>query len=248
MNAQLWFEDEDFWNATYDFMFSESNFGAAVADVPKVIALSGRTDGAVLDMCCGPGRYSVPFAKQGFAVTGVDRTAFLLNKARAYAEQEGVNVTWVHSDMRHFVEPGKFNLALNLYTSFGFFDDIDENRAVLRNLYASLTTSGVLVMEMASKERLAKIFQPTGSNALPNGDVLFERRFIADGWEQIENEWTIVSGGRAKTYRLRFWLFTGRELKDLLYSAGFQHVKVYGDFDGAAYGVNASRLVAVARK
>jgi hypothetical protein len=150
--------------------------------------------------------------------------------------------------MRHFVQPSKFNLALNLYTSFGFFNDIDDNRAVLRNLHASLTTAGVLVMEMVSKERLAKIFQPTGSNALPNGDVLFERRFIADGWEQIENEWTIVSGEHAKTYRLRFWLFTGRELKDLLYSAGFKHVTIYGDFDGAAYGVNASRLVAVARK
>lgn len=248
MSTPLWFEDEGFWNATYDFMFSESNFATAVADVSKVIALSGCRDGAVLDMCCGPGRFSVPFAKHGFAVTGVDRTAFLLNKARAYAEQEDVNVTWVQSDMRHFVQPGKFDLALNLYTSFGFFEDIDENRIVLRNLHASLTPSGVLVMEMVSKERLAKIFQPTGSNALPNGDVLFERRFISDGWEQIENEWTIVSGQSAKTYRLRFWVFAGRELKDLLYSAGFKHVKVYGDFDGAAYGPNASRLVAIAWK
>jgi SAM-dependent methyltransferase len=248
MHTPLWFEDEGFWNATYDFLFSESKFGAAVEDVPKVIALTGCKEGAVLDMCCGPGRYSVPFAKHGFAVTGVDRTAFLLTKARAYAEQAGVNVTWVQSDMRDFVQPGKFDLALNLFTSFGFFDDIEENRTVLRNLHASLTTGGVLVMEMASKERVAKIFQPTGSNALPNGDILFERRFISDGWEQIENEWIIVSGEIAKTYSLRFWLFTGRELKDLLYSAGFQHVKVYGDFNGAPYGVNASRLVAIARK
>lgn len=248
MSTPLWFEDEGFWAATYDFMFSESSFPTAAADVRKVAALSGCEAGAVLDMCCGPGRYSVPFAKHGYAVTGVDRTPFLLNKARAYAEREGVDVTWVQRDMREFVQPGHFDLALNLFTSFGFFDDFQENLKALHVLHANLNAGGVLVMDLMSKERLAKVFQPTGSTALPNGGVMFERRSIADGWEKIELEWTLVAGERAKSYRFQLWLFTGRELKDLLLGAGFQQVRIYGDFDGAPYGVDASRLVAVARK
>jgi SAM-dependent methyltransferase len=202
----------------------------------------------VLDLCCGPGRYAIPLAKQGFDVTGVDRTAFLLDKAKTYAEQQQVTITWIEEDMRRFVKENTFDLALNLFTSFGFFDDMNENRTVLKNFHTSLKNGGALIMEMASKERLARIFQPTGSHSLPNGDLLFERRSVSGDWEKIDNEWYIVSGGQAQRFDFSLWLFSGRELKDLLYGAGFAHVAVYGDLDGRAYGYDSRRLVAVARK
>ena len=97
-----WYENESFWIATYSFMFGESGFQDALSDIPKIIDLTGRASGAVLDMGCGPGRYAVPFAKMGYSVTGVDRTPFLLKKAREYANRENVAVTWVESDMRTF--------------------------------------------------------------------------------------------------------------------------------------------------
>jgi SAM-dependent methyltransferase len=202
----------------------------------------------VLDLGCGPGRHSIPLARHGFTVTGVDRTSFLLNKAKAYAEQEQVSVSWVQDDMRRFIKPDTFDLALSLFTSFGFFENLDENRAVLRNVYSSLTRSGVLVMEMMGKERLARIFQPTTSQALPNGDLLFERRSIVGDWEKVQNEWYVVSSGEMKTFLFSLWVFSARELKDLLYGAGFSEVTIYGDLDRAVYGVDAHRLIAVARK
>jgi SAM-dependent methyltransferase len=248
MQPTPWFENDAYWNATYPFMFPERSFTSAVSDVPKLMALSGCREGAVLDLCCGPGRHAIPLAQQGFSVTGVDRTSFLLNKAKTYAAEQQVGITLVQEDMRDFVKPGTFNLALSLFTSFGFFENMDENRTVLRNLHTSLTRGGVLVMEMMGKERLARIFQPTSSQSLPNGDLLFERRSIRDDWEIVENEWYIVSGGQIKTFHFRLWVFSGRELKDLLYGAGFSAVTIYGDLDGAAYGPDAQRLVAVARK
>ena len=190
----------------------------------------------------------MPLAQAGFSVTGVDRTPFLLDKAKAYAEQHKVAVTWIRDDMRHYVSPDTFNLALNFYTSFGFFENLDENRIVLRNLYASLVSGGVLVMEMMGKECLAGRFQPTGSKALPNGDMLFERRHIRDGWEKIQNEWYLLRDGQVQMFSLSLWIFSGRELKDLLYGAGFRDVAIYGNLEGAEYGTGAQRLVAVARK
>src|SRR5688500_5902627 len=103
MQSTPWFENDAYWIATYPFMFPERSFATAVSDVPKLVALSGRTDGAVLDLCCGPGRYAIPLAKQGFTVTGVDRTSFLLNKAKTYSEQQEVRITWIQEDMRDFV-------------------------------------------------------------------------------------------------------------------------------------------------
>jgi SAM-dependent methyltransferase len=248
MQLPSWFDDDAFWIATYPFMFPETSFTTAVSDIPKIMALSGCSEGSVLDMCCGPGRHAVPFARSGFKVTGVDRTSFLLDKAKLYAEQQQVRVSWVQDDMRRFVEPNQFNLALSLYTSFGFFENMDENRTVLRNIHSSLMQGGRLVMEMVGKERLARIFQPTGSQQLPSGDLLFERRTIHEGWEKVDNEWHLVSNGQVKTFHFRFWVFSGRELKDLLIQAGFSNVTIYGDLDGAEYGPNAARLIAVAQK
>jgi SAM-dependent methyltransferase len=248
MEPTPWFDNDAYWTATFPFMFPEESFATALSNIPKLVALSGCSGGAVLDLCCGPGRYAIPLAKHGFDVTGVDRTSFLLDKARAYAEQQQATVTWVQEDMRRFVRPATFDLALSAYTSFGYFENMDENRTVLRNLYTSLVPGGVLVMDVMGKELLAKIFQPTSSRALSNGDLLVERRWISGDWERVEQEWLIVSKGTIQTFQLQLWLFSGRELKDALYSAGFSDVRIYGDFDRAAYGPDAQRLVAVARK
>ena len=249
MQPSPWFEDEDFWAATYPFMFPQESFERAASEIPNIMALTGWAGGSsVLDMCCGPGRHSVPFAKHGFKVTGVDRSAFLLSKARTYAEKQKVNLMWVHEDMRSFGQPDGFNLALSLFTSFGFFDDMKENQTVVRNLHRSLVRDGVLIMDIVGKEQLARIFQPTGSRALENGDLLIERRFLRGDWERVESEWVIVSGGKARTFPLRLWLFSARELKDLLYSVGFKKIAVYGSLDGETYGLDSNRLIAVARK
>ena len=79
-----WFENESFWRAFYPKMFNENRFAAADGQVRQVLRLAGKRRGAVLDLCCGPGRHSVAFAKRGWQVTGVDRSQFLLNKARSH--------------------------------------------------------------------------------------------------------------------------------------------------------------------
>ena len=249
MQQSEWFNDESFWIATYPFMFPEDSFERAIAEIPKIVTLTECPKGSwILDLCCGPGRHSVPLAKHGFNVIGVDRSAFLLGKAKAYAEREHVKATWIQEDMRRFIQPDTFALALSMFTSFGFFDDMKENESVLKNMYSSLVEHGVLILDVIGKEVLAKIFQPTGSQALPNGDVRFERRFLRGDWERIENEWVIVSGNEAKKFRLRLWLFSARELKELLRTVGFEKVTIYGNLDGNGYGLDSSRLIAVARK
>jgi SAM-dependent methyltransferase len=243
-----WFEDESFWERTFPFMFPEVSFTAAAENVPKIVALTGVQSGSILDLACGPGRYAIPLAKAGFAVTGVDRTRFLLDKARERAGREGVAVEWVRSDMRDFARPGAFDLALNLFTSFGYFDDEAENRRVLENICASLKPGGTFVFDHLGKELLAERFAATHSDSLSDGTALIHRNQIVDDWSRIEGEWILLEGDRAQTFQLRHWLYSGRELRQLLSSVGFAEIKLFGDFNQAPYGPNAQRLIAMARK
>jgi len=243
-----WFENERFWIETYPYMFDAARFAAADEQVRKILKLAGRRRGAVLDLCCGPGRHAVALARRGFRVTGVDRTQFLLNKARQHARKSRAKVEFVHSDMRDFVRPDSFDLALSLFTSFGYFDNKDDDMMVLRNVHASLRRGGVFVMDLAGKEWLAKVFQPTNSTRHPDGSVLIHVHEIFDDWTRIRNEWILLKGDKALRFKFHHTIYSGQELKDRLHQAGFAKVNLYGDFEAHPYGPEAPRLVAVARK
>ncbi len=243
-----WFDDDAFWRETYPFMFPPERFEAAPAEIAALLKLAKPRGKAVLDLCSGPGRAAVELAKRGYRVTGVDRTRFLMDKAKARAKAAKVKVEWVASDMRDFVRTAAFDLALSLFTSFGYFDEKGEDLLVLRNVHESLKPGGVFVIELNGKERLAKIFQPTTSQRLPGGGWLVERHEIFDSWTRIRNEWVVIKDGKSRTFRFHHTVYSGQELKDRLETAGFADIQLFGSLAGGEYGVNAARLVAVARK
>jgi SAM-dependent methyltransferase len=243
-----WFENDDFWRDFYPFMFAEERFAATPDEVGRILALTQCNGGSVLDLCCGPGRHSVELARRGFQVTGVDRSPFLLAKAREHAAASGALVEWVEQDMRNFVRPASFDLACSLFTSFGYFQDEQDDLQVLRNLYQSLKESGVLIIEVLGKERLARVWKDTICAELADGSLVFQRPQIRDDWTRIRSEWTLVREGRARSFTFEHTVYSGRELKDRLLSCGFRQVQLFGDQQGTPYGFDATRLIAVARK
>ncbi len=133
-----WFEQTEFWYRFYDWMFPIDSFEQAEAQIDNIKQLLGRTSGKVLDLCCGPGRYSIPLQKAGFEVTGVDLQPFLLGKAQEYASRQEVTIEFIEEDMRNFRHVQAFDVVLNMYSSFGYFSSFEEDRRVLENVYFSL--------------------------------------------------------------------------------------------------------------
>jgi SAM-dependent methyltransferase len=176
MRKREWFDDDSFWRELYPFMFPEQRIADADEQMAKVLALTKPVGKSVLDLICGPGRYSVALAKRGFAVTGVDRTKYLLDKGRARARAARVKIEWVEKDMRDFARAESFALVISMFTSFGYFDDKREDITVLENMFASLQPGGVCLIDVGGKERLAKIVQLTSSSVLDDGTMLVERR------------------------------------------------------------------------
>jgi SAM-dependent methyltransferase len=243
-----WFEDEAFWTTLYDHLFPPERIAAAGDEVDGILDLTLVVGGSVLDLCCGPGRHAVELAKRGLVVTGVDRSPFLLGRARERAVAERVDVEWVERDMREFVRPGAFDLVVNLFTSFGYFDSKADDVLVLENVHASLRPNGALVMELASKEWLARVFQDTTCDELPDGGLLVQRHEIFDDWTRIRNDWIVLRGGTSTSFRFHHTIYSAQELKDRVIGVGFADVRVFADFGGNPYGRESSRMVLVARK
>ena len=243
-----WFDDDSFWRDMYPFMFPEKRWADATDEVSKALELTGPRGRSVLDLCCGPGRCSIALALRGFTVTGVDRTKYLLDKARAKARAAKVKIEWVQQDMRDFVRPDSFDLAISMFTSFGYFDEKQEDIRVLENMFASLRPGGTCLIDVKGKELIAEIFQPATTDALPDGTRLVQRREIFDDWTRLRNEWILIRKGRSKSFTFHHTIYSGQELRDRLEYVGFREVTLYGGLSGEEYGPDADRLIAVGRK
>lgn len=243
-----WHERDDFWETWASRIFDRVRWGNAPAEVDNVIRLLGISQGAhVLDLGCGPGRHSMELARRGFQVTGVDRTASYLEQAKQRAEREGLNIELVNADMRHFRRPGTYDTVVNLYTTFGYFEDPEDDRRVLDNIHASLKTGGKLVMEMMGKEVLGRIFRERDWCEV-DGVLFLEERKLSPNWDRTENRWIIVDGSGRRDFTLSLRLYSAVELCSLLGRSGFHSISTFGGLSGIPYDHAANRLVAVAAK
>ena len=244
-----WVSQPHFWERVYPLMFSAERVGRAHEEVAHLLDLVGISNGRALDLCCGPGRHSVPLAKAGFDVTGLDISDFLLGRAQARAQAAKVDIDWVHEDMRNYAMPEGFDLIINLYTSFGYFAQQSDDLKVLRNLVSSLTEGGAVVLDVAGKEALAGQLplerQPTVEH---DGSLLIERIEVIDDWCRARVQWMLIRGDSVERFDFEHTLYSGRELRELMNWAGLSDVSLYGGLDGRPYGPGAERLVAVGRR
>lgn len=243
-----WFEDEAFWRGVEPILFTAERLERTPLEVEGALALLGpRPGGRLLDLCCGPGRHSLELARRGFEVVGVDRTASFLG-SRSRSPEAEPSFTRIRADMRAFRTRGGFDGACLFYSSFGYFEDPEDDRRVLRNLHASLVPGAGLLIDMKSREIARRDFEPERRWTLADGARLVEEAQVLGDWDAIETRWTWTLGGQSKEFRFRVRLYPEEGLKRALEDAGFGAFRSYGWWDGAPYDGEARRLVAVARR
>ncbi|MDR1901814.1 MAG: class I SAM-dependent methyltransferase [Treponema sp.] len=258
---QEWFNDESFWNYYAPVMFDNARWTEvpAVADGLtrlarlKLYDISPSSSGQVLygprilDLCCGIGRISLELARRGFAVTGVDITKNFLETACDDRDYEKLNIEFILEDARSFKRPLFFDTAINLYISFGYFENPEDDFLVLRNVYESLKPGGAFIIETLGKEIAVRDFTEGEWFERAGYTVLTEYQAV-DSWSALRNRWILIKDGKRieRTFTQR--LYAASELRALLLKAGFALVELYGGWDESPYDQNAARLIAVGRK
>ena len=245
-----WFENEDFWKNYGPIMFDSAHWAEAPGVAAAVQKIAGLKKGArILDAGCGPGRISVELALLGLDVTGVDIIQAELDAAAETAEDEGVNIALVNADLRTYTTDRPFDAAVNLYTSFGYCDTMEEDVQILRHICGAIKDDGWFIMEMTSREIAVRYFTPGEWFERAGKTVLTE--FTVEGaWEGLRSRWVLIdnkTGGRIE-HEFVQRLYSAVELKRLLLGVGFSSAEVYGDFAFAPYNENAKTMVIVARK
>jgi ubiquinone/menaquinone biosynthesis C-methylase UbiE len=241
---------------TWDALFSDFYLRAfadpeadadAEANAQSAARLSAcPAGGELLDVPCGYGRHAIPLARAGYKVTGVDRSPTLLAEARRRAGDDHPPEL-VEADYRELPFPDeRFDAALNLFTSLGFYGDEEDVKA-LTEICRVLRPGARLVIETMHRDRLVHGFREQDWHMVGAGRLLLEQRTFdaASGVAQTTQTLIETSGERdSRSFSVR--VYTATELVAMLLGAGFAEAKCYGDLDGGPFGPR-TRLVIVAR-
>jgi len=203
----------------------------------------------VLDLCCGHGRHAIPLAQRGYRITGQDLSEVFLRRAEADARSQGVEVRWVHSDMRTIPFQNEFDAVINIFTSFGYFDRDEENQLVLNQVSKALKPGGVFLMEAAHREGMVRRFTPHSIMRHDDGLISLEERQIDLVAGRSETRLTLLHAeGRRTEHRYVVRLYTLTELIAMLEAAGLHLQAPYGGLDGSTLTLDSRRLVTLSRK
>jgi 2-polyprenyl-3-methyl-5-hydroxy-6-metoxy-1,4-benzoquinol methylase len=96
----------------YDGKHYDQRYRNIIQDIPMWVYEAKACRDPVLELACGTGRVTIPIARAGIPITGIDLSDSMLKEARSKAEVEGLAVEWVQGDIRDFALTKRYSLII----------------------------------------------------------------------------------------------------------------------------------------
>ena len=203
-------------------------------------------DGKVLDLACGPGRHSILFAQKGYKVSAVDLSKNLLKVALDSALKSNVEINFIEADLRNLCIKPKFELVVNLFTSFGYFDDDKENFKLFRRAFYFLNDNGYFVLDFFNKDYLEKNIVSGSEGYTDNSKIIQERKIEG---KRVIKKITIAKNGNERHFIESVRMYSKDELITGIENSGFKVENIFGDVRGRTFDLETSpRIIIIARK
>ncbi len=244
-----WFE-EWFRSDFYLKLYSHRNQQEAESCIDLILRSVGMDSVSVprhtaLDLAAGPGRHAIVLAERGFDVTAADLSPTLLSVAEREAREAGVAIRFLRSDMRTIEFRQEFDLVIQLFTSFGYFQERSDDALVLQRVRTALRDRGYYALDLINEHRLRTTLVPENNRTFGELTVREERR-IVDG--RVEKTITIPHPDGERQFMESVRLYTPETIGGMLREAGLEPIGWFGDYHGKLYDRETSdRMLIISR-
>lgn len=241
-NKNEWFKTW-FDSPYYSILYKSRSDEEAASFLDNLITKLSLPDRArVLDLACGKGRHSIYLNKKQFRVVGID----LSNNSIAHAKKyETETLHFETGDMRYFDLSLKFDAILNLFTSFGYFESLDDNLKVLSNIKGHLLKDGFFVMDYFNAYKVEEALIPHEVKEL-DGYKFDISKEISNG--QIIKTIAFDAEGQSFSFQEKVQLLYSQAINEMLASSGFEILHTFGNYQLDSFDTKTSdRYIVIAK-
>jgi D-alanine-D-alanine ligase len=184
----------DWWRRIFNSMYLKTD--ADVVDDKEITKseielftsiLNMPKESAILDLACGQGRHSIELATRGFTnITGLDRSHYLIRKAKSAMQQEGLKISFKEGDARKLPFPADtFDVVMILGNSFGYFESNEDDLMILKEVFRVLKPDGTFLIDVADGSYLRKHYQPRSWEWIDKKYFVCRERSLAKDNERL---------------------------------------------------------------
>jgi ubiquinone/menaquinone biosynthesis C-methylase UbiE len=220
----------------YDFfpeftpVFGNYSVKQTNAQVRYIISkLNLKPGDKLLDCPCGVGRLAIPLARKGIRVTGVDFADYYLDKLASKAKRGGLKVRLICSDMRKIEFQREFDAAINVWTSFGYFEKESDNKLVLKRYFRALKPGGSVVLNLINRDWIIRHYEKSSWFETRKKDVLVCEEHVLDlAKSRSVGTWHFIRDGVKHSRDISMRVYSLHELIAMLESVGFIDIESCG--------------------
>lgn len=231
----------DWWQRIFNSMYLKTD--ADVVDDRSITSfevdmfsdiLKLSEDSVILDLACGQGRHILELARRGHKnVFGMDRSHYLIRKAKQTNASEKLSVNFKEGDARRLPYPSDtFDVVMILGNSFGYFESIEDDMKILKELFRVLKPYGQFLIDVADGNYLKAHYNPRSWEWIDkNHFVCRERSLASDNERLISRE--VISNINKGVLVDQFYaerLYTKEKLQEILSSSGFKNVTFHDNY------------------
>ncbi len=243
MNDNEWFEDW-FDSPYYHILYAKRDDNEAALFMNNILEFLHLSDDAkILDLACGRGRHSKFISEKGYDVTGIDLSISSIKYAQQF---ENENLTFFSHDMRNPFRYNYFDLILNIFTSFGYFEDDKDAEKTIQNIYEGLRKEGIFVFDFLNKDNVESNLVEYETKNLGDIDFVIQKK-IKKNW--VHKSISFKAKSKQFKYKEKVRLYEKEELITMFTKFGFQIKNIFGNYELDQFdNLHSKRIIIIASK
>ena len=191
-------------------------------------------DDSILDLACGKGRHSIFLNSLGFNVTGLDLSKNSIKEAKT---RESSSLHFDVHDMRNLYNT-QFEVVLNLFTSFGYFEKDLDNFKVIQTIKSSLKQNGIGVIDFMNSPQVIENLIAQNSHKI-DGVTFKLKRSYSDGF--ITKDIDISDSDKTYQFQEKVRAYSFQDFEVMLSNAGLHLLECFGNYNLEPFNIKTSK-------
>jgi len=237
-----WFENW-FNSKYYHILYKNRDHKEAVFFLDNIIKNINFNNGRILDVACGKGRHAKYLNHLGFNVTGIDLSK---NSIEFANKDSNENLKYFAHDMRSVFKKNHFDLVTNLFTSFGYFENQEDEQATINAMSNNLKKGGLLLIDFMNVKKVISSLVKSESKEIDGIKFLIERKYDKN---HIIKKIIIKDQDLDLNFQEKVRALTLYDFDVMLKKANMKIVDLFGDYSLNEFNaIDSDRLIIISRK